>query len=797
MDSIFGNQGKAVNSKAPADAPPTDPRLLACRDMALQLLMQSFDSFFTTLEETFLEMADRTRDTKLRDVYLSARTEAQTKRGLIAAEFKQRFVDSFNKRILRMSMTPEQRRNSGFFQLETPLAELSLVANDEFEENLSASRVANSLKISSADNLKQLEQRLARLLPGNSDDTEEMQNPISPDAICDALLAACRQLESGLDARLVALKSFEDQLATSVSEVYKHVNEFLVQQNVQPVVQPRGKPRIIKSANSTQQTAQEAPDLAPAPTLPDVNPQNQVGHGAGAGAVDPSMVTISVPAALAAHFEMLANGQGMNVPQSESHLRNQMNFLNQMQRRASQMDNAAANAHAEAATGLETPDNLVAMLQGTQWAHNLPQVDAMTLNVVALVFDRLFEDPRLTDAIKGLIGRLQIPVLKVALIDPTFFSRKAHPARLLLDKIADIALAGDEPLEDDSQGFAKLAEVVAWLAENFEEDVGVFDSALATLTRYVDEESQKAQERLADIAESLAETERAEIAALTAESLIDARVFRRELPPLILDFLKNWWGRALESAYGHEGESSPVFQRYVGAMEDLLWSVEPKHGAEDRLKLVNLLPTMLKVLEQGLKDAGVNRETQQKFFSELVHCHAAAIRNGMKAGSVPVGQKVVTQPLPAAEVSDAVQSSQQLANAAMLQPRAPIPVPEAATVSILKPVMSALEPVIDATHPDREAVGRDLDEGEAWMPARGEWVEVIVGGDEESHKLKLSWISPQGTRFLFTNRHGENGQTFKRHEVEQLIAAGKLRRAETLDNLTDQVFDQLRKVLVA
>ena len=44
--------------------------------------------------------------------------------------------------------------------------------------------------------------------------------------------------------------------------------------------------------------------------------------------------------------------------------------------------------------------------------------------------------------VEALLGRLQIPTLKVALLDKSFFSSKSHPARRLLDDVAHLELNG-------------------------------------------------------------------------------------------------------------------------------------------------------------------------------------------------------------------------------------------------------------------------------------------------------------------------------------------------------------------
>src|SRR5689334_4086454 len=100
-------------------------------------------------------------------------------------------------------------------------------------------------------------------------------------------------------------------------------------------------------------------------------------------------------------------------------------------------------------------------------------MDSATLDIVSMLFDQLFEDPKIPEALKGLIGRLQIPTLKVAIADKTFFGNKEHPARLLLDTFGEVAVRLAEDFSAESPTFVHLEAIVGHLVGNFKEDIGV------------------------------------------------------------------------------------------------------------------------------------------------------------------------------------------------------------------------------------------------------------------------------------------------------------------------------------
>ena len=71
--------------------------------------------------------------------------------------------------------------------------------------------------------------------------------------------------------------------------------------------------------------------------------------------------------------------------------------------------------------------NILHELKTSSVGSSMGQMDAMTLDIVARLFDQLFDDPKIPLGAKGLIGRLQIPMLKVAIADKDLFSQEGPP----------------------------------------------------------------------------------------------------------------------------------------------------------------------------------------------------------------------------------------------------------------------------------------------------------------------------------------------------------------------------------
>ncbi|QKJ67687.1 DUF1631 family protein [Deefgea piscis] len=689
-----------------------DPMLLMCRDLALKMLSQSMEGFFERLEDTYFELADTTFDRKLRDDYFAAREETHQKREILAEQFKRNFLSSFNDRMSKTATADASEAGSPFYRVQAHPDQLSLVANEEYEEHLSADLIVKAFKHTGGDALTELEQRFAGLMPEQADGAI---NPLSPEAICDAFMQACKQLETGIDARLVALKAFENELSNQVADVYRHVNQYLIAQNVERVM-PGSIKRQSHAASSFE-------------------PQ------AGVGAVDAALgSSVAAPMPLAAHLAHLAQAPlAENVVEAAP---GWMSFLDVLQHKppvASALNGADAAVFER---------NILGVLRHSGWAKNLPQMDAMTLELIALLFERMFDDARLSASIKGLIARLQIPILKVAMLDAGFFANKKHSARVLLDTLAEITLDAPDMLAGDAR-YDQIAVIVTQISQQFTDDIAVFDQALVALKALQDAEVAALEDALHSNAQALLQNEMAELATVTSEALVQSRLSQSDMPALVRDFLAQYWPLALAQRFGIVGENAPEFIAALKTMDDLIWSVQAKQGADARFALVNVLPGMLKSLEDIAREQGMSDAAAKSFFAELVHCHAAAIRNGLRPAVAPVAAPAELT-LPSSDIETAKENKE----AEQCEPLPP--------------------------HSD--------------FPIRGEWVEW-VGEQNEVLRLRLSWISPKATRYLFTNRHGGNSQAFLHAELLEALNSGRIRRIQAGNSLMDQALDALKSNL--
>jgi hypothetical protein len=355
--------------------------------------------------------------------------------------------------------------------------------------------------------------------------------------------------------------------------------------------------------------------------------------------------------------------------------------------------------------------------------------DKITIDVIGLLFDYIFRDPSIPASLRSVFSRLQVPILKAALLDRTFFSDKKHPARRLLDHLAAAAIGATS---DDGYraGFELVATgVVDEVCHDFQVDVAVFDSADVKLQEFVEAEQRRTATSLdkniaaAIIAEET-EADRARVRALIRDKLAGL-----ELPFDVRAFTETIWADHLTSIRKQDGAESEAWRHAAYTLDDLLWSITAKERTAQKARLSKMIPSLVRSLRSGCAALQVRDERSQPFFETLYHLHIAALKPAASAGAR------------AAAAARAGEVSATVAQAA-------------ATVD--KPL---------------GAVANVHDFVSEMVP--GTWLAFKNDGD--AINARLFWISPLRTQYIFTSRSRGKAFVFTPEELAWELGAGKAR----------------------
>jgi hypothetical protein len=254
------------------------------------------------------------------------------------------------------------------------------------------------------------------------------------------------------------------------------------------------------------------------------------------------------------------------------------------------------------------------------------KLDHMVIDVVGSLFDQILSDSRVPPQMARQIARLQLPVLRVALNDSTFFSSRRHPVRRFVNRIASLALAFDD--FNDGPGkqlLDRVRELVQEIVEGDFDQVDLYIAKLAELEAFIAEQSHGDVQQ-AGAAKTL-ESKESELRVQQRYMLqLQASLAPMSLPDYLREFLSQVWSQALVLATRRDGVDSERTTRYKRAGRDLVMSVQPKGSPALRKKFLMQLPPLMKDLNEGMQLVGWPAAAQKAFFAKLLPAHAESLK---------------------------------------------------------------------------------------------------------------------------------------------------------------------------
>ena len=355
-----------------------------------------------------------------------------------------------------------------------------------------------------------------------------------------------------------------------------------------------------------------------------------------------------------------------------------------------------------------------------------------------MLFEFILQDRNLPPQIQALIGRLQIPFLKIAILDKHLFAQKTHPARRLLDAIAEAGKSWSAESDVDNKLHDRIKAVVETILSDFDDDLAVIEHELAGFEQFVHQHKRRAELAEQRAAEVTRGREKLHTARREAAREILIRIGNRELAPVIHNVLSRPWANYLVLTDLRHGNSSDEWKNALRFADEFVWSSLPKTTEADKMRLRALLPQLEKALKHGLGTVAYHEGDVRVLMQELSRFYQGLL-NG-ESFEVKTAEEVITQNAASGQAVDGEKST------ATGEPSAP-PVNQSPVEEIVLS-SGSIEPESD------EAIeGEDEFVEAARQMKVGNWIEFIdESGNRE--RAKLSWISPISSKYLFVNRRG-------------------------------------------
>jgi len=709
----------------------------SCRQAMSRGLDMLCVKLFEKLDDALYKLADKADSNDLQTKHFDTMRETRKAREGIERSFQSNVLSGYD------NFWRPQREPAIVQEEEEPdYDNLTLIEADTLEEDLAVNNMIARGESICLRELYALEQRFSKLLNGRP--VESKNNPLAPDKICNAFRASIQILDVDIPTRLVIFKVFEQELVSHLDEVYAGINEMLREAGVIPKLRPKVRRSKITAATSGRLADGESPEGRGgvlSQESDEVAEQlfdtlRQLLSGVSRGSASSAVFQPSLPRA------------------DTTQLVNALSALQHSDAVSKSFDADSGNVGY-----VDLKVNLLHELRRV--ARNpeigsVRQVDDDTIDMVSMLFEFILGDPNIPDVMKVLLAQLQIPIIKVAILDKEFFSKSSHPARRLLNNLAHavVGWSGDKDRSRNSL-YGKVDSIVRRILSDFREDIGLYAELGEELDRFIASEqrgSDAAEKRTTQIARG---KEQLGVAKRRVKTEIDQRVLRQKsLPLAVVNLLNEGWKDVLMLHFLRRGAKSKEWQEALALMDRLLWTVEPKGDRKEREKMLREIPAVLGVMRREMSDILCDQHMMSRLFADLERVHLTCLQ----------GHKV-----PKELIADSSELPDMVAEK----------LEEDSAPDIYKESISASE-------------AEKYKELAASIPL-GSWLDVKEKDGSKS-RVKLSWRSGVSDNYLFVNRKGVKAKEMKHNELALALRVGS---AFVVAGVEDPLMDRAFAAMMA
>ncbi len=277
--------------------------------------------------------------------------------------------------------------------------------------------------------------------------------------------------------------------------------------------------------------------------------------------------------------------------------------------------------------------------RGTLMATAVEIVDRQIIELLARLFETILVDPGLPAACSALIGRLQVPALRIALLDPSLLDAHDHPVWVLLDRIVMTSASYPQPNDP------RLAELLRFCTSLIQhmtsepvQDSALYRHSLARLDAFLDEQLRRQQREAQPAIDALAHAVQAEQLQRNLSGRLAMQMRSIQATPVIQRFVTATWAHVLAESLLRFGDQAEPTVGFLKVVDDLLWTLRLPDHPQSRQRLLGLLPGLLQRLRAGMALIAWPAADQQILLGELMKLHSEALRPGARPAMPSVAE---------------------------------------------------------------------------------------------------------------------------------------------------------------
>ena len=445
------------------------------------------------------------------------------------------------------------------------------------------------------------------------------------------------------------------------------------------------------------------------------------------------------------------------------------------------------------------------------------------LDVVRELVNQVAQDSRLLSPVREAIVALEPSLLRLAMVDPRFFSDERHAGRQLMERVAQRSFKyNDEFSPEFADFFQALSESFNQLNASTVEDINPFRAALAALERRWNAQDQQDFDKRQQVLQALRFAEERQDKADQIAFDLSARSDLDKVPGVVLDFLFGPWALAMANARLLDTRNQVDPDGFGSVVPDLVWSVKRDVTLKQPAKLIDMIPGLLEKLHSGLGLLGQHPKESEAFFESLMKLHRPVLklrrlksrRDAEVSGVAPLEPEEET-----VSPAERLEKLRARADAPLWMGRGDL---DAAGFEDTQPtqpaelaeLMVAEDPVDELASEDEAAQIRLVHLPEATLPLPAEhlseqakeqaavvlsrlrtgcWIDLY--SRRQWLRAQLVWASTHATLFMFIS-HGGQPHSMTKRSCEKLIAQRLLRPVAT-QGVVAQALDAVAEVAAA
>lgn len=363
----------------------------------------------------------------------------------------------------------------------------------------------------------------------------------------------------------------------------------------------------------------------------------------------------------------------------------------------------------------------------------VPGMDLDVLRLVSLFFETFLSNEALCPALRYLVGRLQLPVLRIALADGSFFDDETHVARRLIETIGRIGIgwSSDMVWVERSPAYQEVAGLVDRILDHPAPDAELFEEVLRDMLDTQAARQEKASRAEQRVVELEVGRSRLKAAKLLVQDELNQCLQRHRGLPALRTFMVESWSKVLTFVCLRHGENGVEWREAIAICDELARLLAPASSRDEAQQRLGAAPGLLERLESLMVEAGLTSSHIDESIARLYR-EIDQIRESDDDWFASGGEMLI-------ERED------------VLEPITLIPPPATPEVEL-----TACAETLDQIHP-------------------GTWVRVRESSDAgEFHQVKVAARVAETREILLVDERGARWGIWQEAEFAQAMSEGRI-----------------------